>query len=57
MSPDPEGVAKVPSPRKKVVVLFGGVGTIPHTVLVIVAGNGNVEISAFLFTPHCTIEI
>lgn len=31
------GVAKVPSPLKKVVVLFGGVGTHPPTVAVIVA--------------------
>lgn len=35
--PPPEGAAKVPSPRKKVVVLFGGVGTRPPTVDVIVA--------------------
>ena len=31
-SHDPAGVAKVPSHLKKVVVLFGGVGTAPHTV-------------------------
>ncbi len=33
----PAGAAKVPSPLKKVVVLFGGVGTPPPTVAVIVA--------------------
>lgn len=31
------GAAKVPSPLKKVVVLFGGVGTHPPTVAVMVA--------------------
>jgi hypothetical protein len=34
--PPPDGVANVPSPRRKVVVLFGGVGTAPPTVEVIV---------------------
>lgn len=33
----PPGAAKVPSHLKKVVVLFGGVGTPPQTVAVIVA--------------------
>jgi hypothetical protein len=33
--PPPAGVANVPSPLKKVVVLFGGVGTAPPTVAVI----------------------
>ena len=37
ISPHPVGVAKVPSPRRNVVVLFGGVGTHHHTVAVIVA--------------------
>ncbi len=36
-SPPPDGAANVPSPRRKVVVLFGGVGTPPPTVAVIVA--------------------
>ena len=35
--PPPAGAANVPSPLKKVVVLFGGVGTPPPTVAVIVA--------------------
>ena len=33
----PTGAWNVPSPRKNVVVLFGGVGTPPPTVAVIVA--------------------
>lgn len=36
ISPDPAGVAKVQSHRRNVVVLFGGVGTAPPTVAVIV---------------------
>lgn len=35
--PDPVGAANVPSHLKNVVVLFGGVGTPPPTVAVIVA--------------------
>lgn len=45
--PPPDGVAKVPSHLKKVVVLFGGVGTAPHTVAVI---TGRSELRAILGT-------
>ena len=43
--PAPAGSAKVPSPRKKSVVLFGGVGTAPPTVAVI---TGKSEFTAAL---------
>ena len=46
--PPPAGAANVPSPLKNVVVLFGGVGTAPPTVAVIV---GRSEFSAMLGTP------
>jgi hypothetical protein len=42
------GSANVPSPRRNVVVLFGGVGTAPPTVAVIV---GRSEFDAMLGTP------
>lgn len=47
--PPPTGVAKIPSPRRKVIVLLGGVGTAPPTVEVI-TGNcatGNVPVVIF----------
>lgn len=50
ISPEPEGVAKVPSPRRNVVVLLGGVGTAPPTVAVIV---GRSEFNAVVNT-HAT---
>lgn len=48
ISPPPLGVAKVPSHRRKVVVLFGGVGTAPPTVEVITGRSHQV---AILGTP------
>ena len=56
-SPEPAGVAKVPSPRKKVVVLFGGVGTPPPTVadidatLAVAIGVLNVLAPAIVCAP------
>jgi len=46
--PPPDGVANMPSPRKNVVVLFGGVGTAPPTVAVIA---GRSELTAMLGKP------
>ena len=46
--PPPAGVANVPSPLKKVVVLLGGVGTAPPIVAVIA---GKSELKAMLGTP------
>jgi len=37
VAPPPAGAANVPSPRRNVVVLLGGVGTPPPTVALIVA--------------------
>lgn len=42
--PEVLGAAKVPSPRKNVVVLFGGVGTAPPTVAVITGRSAPVAI-------------
>lgn len=50
VSPQPAGAAKVPSPRRNVVVLFGGVGTHPPTVAVIVA----TEVEAIGVEKVCT---
>lgn len=44
----PDGTANVPSPRKKVVVLLGGVGTAPPTVAVMV---GSCALVATVHTP------
>ena len=45
----PAGVANVPSPRRKVVVLFGGVGTAPPTVEVIVGKSA--PVAALIAVP------
>jgi len=44
ISPPPVGVAKVPSPLRNVVVLFGGVGTAPPTVALITGRSAPVAI-------------
>lgn len=44
ISPPPEGVANVPSHRRNVVVLFGGVGTAPQTVDVIAGRSAFVAV-------------
>ena len=50
--PPPAGVANTPSPRKKVVVLFGGVGTAPPTVEVMTGRSAPV---AILGTPVAVV--
>jgi hypothetical protein len=44
--PPPVGIANVPSPRRNVVVLFGGVGTAPPTVAVMTGRSAPVAIES-----------
>lgn len=58
-------MANVPSPRKNVVVLFGGVGTHPHTVAVIVATlhaaigveNVCIPVNVFAASMRATVKL